>query len=62
MKDPTPREEDKQQLNDQVLTVIYEALHPKVFESTKDLEMAHQVWKRLEDAYEGSNHLEYIKS
>jgi hypothetical protein len=38
------------QLNDKALNVIYEGLDPKVFESSKDLEMAHHVWKRLEDS------------
>jgi len=37
-------------LNDQALNVIYGALDTKVFESIKDLEMAHEVWKRLEDS------------
>jgi hypothetical protein len=37
MKDPTPREEENLQLNDQALNVIYEALDPKIFESIKDL-------------------------
>jgi len=36
-------------LNDQALNVIYEALDPKVFESIKDLDIAHKVWKRLND-------------
>jgi len=53
LKAPTPGEEQKLQLNDQALNCIYEALDPKVFESIKNLEMAHKVWKRLKDAYEG---------
>jgi len=35
--------------------VIYGALDTKVFESIKDLEMAHEVWKRLEDSNEGTS-------
>ena len=54
INDPTPREEEKLQLNDQALNVIYEALDPKVFEWIKDLEFAFQVWKRLEYSYEGT--------
>jgi hypothetical protein len=54
MKDPTTREE-KFQLNDQTFSVIYEALDPKVFESIKDLEFTHEVWKILEDPYEGTS-------
>ena len=43
------------QLNDKALNVIYEALDPKVFESIKDLEMAHHVCKRLEDSYDDTS-------
>lgn len=53
MKDSRPREE-KLQLNDQALNVIYEALDPNVFESIKDLEFAFHVWMGLEDSYEGT--------
>ena len=61
MKGPTPREEDNLQFYDQGLIVIYEALDPKVFVSIKDLEMAHQVWKRLEDAYWGTSIVKQAK-
>ena len=54
MSDPTHGEEEKLQLNDQALNIIYEALNPKVFEQIKVLEFAFQVWKRLEDSYEGT--------
>jgi hypothetical protein len=54
MKKPGNREEELLQLNGQALNVIYEALDTKVFKSTKDLKMAHHVWKRLEDSYEGT--------
>jgi hypothetical protein len=53
--DPTPREEENLQLNDQALNVIYGALDTKVFKSIKDLEMAHEVWKRLEDSHDVYN-------
>ena len=61
MKGPTPREEDNLQLNDQGLIVMYEDLDPKVFVSIKDLEMAHQVQKRLEDAYQGTSAVKKAK-
>jgi hypothetical protein len=54
MKDPTPSEEEKLQLNGQTLNVIYETLDPKIFKTIKYLEFAHQVWKRLEDSFEGT--------
>jgi hypothetical protein len=45
----TSREEELLLLNDQALSVIYEALEPNVFGSIKYIEMAHEVWKRLEE-------------
>ena len=54
-KNPTPREEELLQLNDQALDMLYEVLDDKVFESIKDLEYAFQVWSRLEEAYEGTS-------
>ena len=35
MKDPTPREEENLQLNDQPPNVIYEALDPKISSQSK---------------------------
>jgi len=35
MKDPTPREEENLQLNDQAPNVIYEALDPKISSQSK---------------------------
>jgi len=62
MKDPVPREEEiSLQFNDQAFTVRYEALDPKVFESIKDLELPHKVWKRLEESYEGTSTMKDAK-
>jgi hypothetical protein len=47
MKDPTPREEENLQLNDQALNVIYEALDPKVFEELNNF-TRNQVWELVE--------------
>lgn len=54
IKDPTPREEQNLQLNDQALDEIYEVIYPKVFESIKYLVFSYQVWNRHEDTYEGT--------
>jgi len=35
MKDPTPREEENLQLNDQAPNVIYKALDPKISSQSK---------------------------
>ena len=36
------------------LNTIYNAIDSKVFEQIKDCERANEVWKRLEDTYEGT--------
>ena len=36
------------------LNTIYNATDSKVFEQIKDLERASEVWKRLEEIYEGT--------
>jgi len=51
---PTAREEEKLQHNDIAINLLYEALDLKVFEQIKDLKRAHDVWKRLEESYEGT--------
>lgn len=43
IKNPAPREKEILQLSDQSLNVIYEALHPKIFEPIEDLEFADEV-------------------
>ncbi|XP_066324012.1 uncharacterized protein [Miscanthus floridulus] len=51
---PTPRKEEKLKNNDIAINQFYEALDLKMFEQIKDLERAHDVWKRLEESYEGT--------
>jgi hypothetical protein len=41
--------------------VIYEALEPNVFGSIKYIEMAHEVWKRLEEWYESTSTIKDAK-
>lgn len=59
--DPTPREEEKLQLNDIVFSMIYNAVDQKVFEQIKDLESAFEVWKILEDSYESTLAIKDVK-
>ena len=49
LKNPTPREEELLQPNDQALD-MYEVLDDKAFENIKNLEYAFQAWSRLEEA------------
>ena len=55
IEDPTPREEELLQLNDIAVNALYESLEEKVFEHVKDKERAHDIWKHLEETYEGTN-------
>jgi hypothetical protein len=61
MNDPTPRDEEKLQFNDIALNARYSALDEKVFEQIKDLEYAYEVWKKLEDTYEGTTAIKGAK-
>ena len=51
---PTPRELENKQYNTMALNTIYNAIDSKVFEQIKDYERASEVWKRLEETYEGT--------
>ena len=51
---PTPRELENKQCNKLALNTIYNAINSKVFEQIKDLERDSEVWKRLEEIYEGT--------
>jgi hypothetical protein len=51
---PTPAEEKKQQANDVAVSAFHEALDDKAFELINNTEVAHDIWKKLEEAYEGT--------
>ena len=51
---PTPVEEKKLQCNDIAVSAIHEALDENVFEKIKNLVVAHEIWKKLEESYEGT--------
>ena len=51
---PTLRKLENKQCNTIALNTIYSAIDSKVFEQIKDLERANEVWKRLEETYEGT--------
>ena len=51
----TPRELENKQCNTMALNTIYNAIDSKVFEQIKDCERANEVWKRLEETYEGTS-------
>ena len=48
---PTPAEEKKQQANDVAVGAFHEALDEKAFELIKNIEVSHDIWAKLEEAY-----------
>ena len=51
---PTNQDKSNKQCNIMALNTLYNAIDPKVFEQIKDCERANEVWKRLEETYEGT--------
>ncbi|XP_066347694.1 uncharacterized protein [Miscanthus floridulus] len=50
----TYQDKANKQCNTMALNTIYNAIDSKVFEQIKDLDRASEVWKRLEETYEGT--------
>ena len=51
---PTLGEPENKQYNTMDLNTIYNAIYSKVFKQIKNCERAREVWKRLEETYEGT--------
>ena len=51
---PTAAEEMLLQNNDIALSVIHDALDERTFEQIKNIERAHEAWKKLEESFEGT--------
>ncbi len=60
--EPTPVEERKLQANDIAIGAFHEALADKVFEQVKNMEVSHDVWKKLEESYEGTEGIKTAKA
>ena len=50
----TNNDKANKQCNTMALNTIYNAKDSKVFEQIKDCDRAYEVWKRLEETYEGT--------
>ena len=50
----TNQDKANKQCNIMALNTIYNAIDSKVFEQIKNCEKASEVWKRLEETYEGT--------
>ena len=57
----TNQDKTNKQCNTMALNIIYNAIDSKVFEQINDCERANEVWKRLEETYEGTPEVKSAK-
>ena len=50
-KNPTAPEEVLLQNNDIALSAIHDAIDERTFEQIKNIEIAHEAWKKLEESF-----------
>ena len=53
-ENPTTAEEVLLQNNDIALSAIHDAIDERTFEQIKNIEMAHEAWKKLEESFDSS--------
>ena len=53
-ENPTAAEELLLQYNDIALSAIHDVIDERTFEQIKNIEMAHEAWKKLEESFEGT--------
>jgi Rad3-related DNA helicase len=58
---PTDVDKRKMECNAHAINALYTALESHVFEQIKDLDLAHDIWKRLEETYEGTQEVKNAK-
>ena len=61
-KNPTAVEEMFLQNNDIAISAIHDAIDEKTFEQIKNIEMAHEAWKKLEESFEGTQAVKGAKA
>jgi hypothetical protein len=57
----TNNDKANKQCNTMTLNIICNAIDSKVFEQIKDCDRASEVWKRLEETYEGTQMVKSVK-
>jgi hypothetical protein len=50
------------QNNDIVLSAIHDAIDERIFEQIKNIEMAHEAWKKLEESFKGTKVIKGAKA
>ena len=59
---PTATEEILLQNNDIALSAIHDALDERTFEQIKNIERAHEAWKKLEESFQGTQAMKGAKA
>ena len=59
---PTAAEEMLLQNNGIALSVIHNAINERIFEQIKNIEMAYEAWKKLEESFEGTQAVKGAKA
>ena len=61
-KAPTTAEEVLLQNNNIALSAIHDALDERMFEQIKNIEIAHDAWKKLEESFKGTQAMKGAKA
>ena len=61
-ENPTAAKEGLLQNNDIALSAIHDAINERTFEQIKNIEMAHEAWKKLEESFEGTKAMKGSKA
>ena len=62
LENPSTAEEVLLQNNDIALSAIHDAIDERIFEQIKNIEMAHEAWKKLEESFEGTKSMKGAKA
>ena len=60
-ENPTTAEEMLLQNNDIALSAIHDVIDERIFEQIKNIEMAHEAWKKLKESFEGTQAVKGVK-
>ena len=61
-ENPTVAEEVLLQNNDIALSAIHDAIDKRTFEQIKNIEIAYEAWKKLEESFEGTQTVKGAKA
>ena len=61
-ENPTAAEEVLLENNDIVLSAIHDAVDERTFEQIKNIEMAHEAWKKLKESFVGTHAMKGAKT